>query len=61
MYAEPNTQPNTTIVAVCNGDSATRSKTCDNCGRKIARRYALMRGRNMRVCDDCAKLADKVH
>jgi hypothetical protein len=61
MYLELLTSPQTIVIAVCDGDYAARSKPCDNCGRKIARRYAFLRGRNMRVCDDCAKLAERVH
>ena len=60
MYLEPETTRKTQI-AVCDSDFAARCKPCDNCGRKIARVYGWLRGRNMRLCDDCAKLASKVH
>lgn len=60
MYLEPATTQQTQI-AVCDSDNTAHSKPCDNCGRKIARVYGWLRGRNMRLCDDCAKLANKVH
>jgi hypothetical protein len=38
-----------------------RSVLCERCGQRIAHTYRMFRNRKLRVCDDCAKLADRVH
>jgi hypothetical protein len=46
---------------VLSTDNAARSMLCERCGRGIARVYKVFGNRHLRVCDHCAKLADRVH